>query len=249
VIVLCHGFLGYKRWGWFPHVASELARAGFHTLTFSFSMNGVDESSGKITRPDQFARNTVSTEIADLNRVMDYLREDMPFSIRPGSVGLFGHSRGGAVAILAAGWRPEVRSLVTWSTPSRLDRYTDRRKRQWSRTGRLTFHDSRAEVPLHLDYSYYLDINANRERYRLPEAVDRMEVPHLIIHGSRDAAVTLKEAHRLTRGKLNGRVKFEVIEGCGHTFGVTDPMELPPPRELKLALDKTTGWFRDTMRD
>ena len=29
LIIVCHGFLGYKRWGFFPYLSDRLADAGF----------------------------------------------------------------------------------------------------------------------------------------------------------------------------------------------------------------------------
>jgi len=248
VIILCHGFLGFKSWGWFPLVSRELARAGFHVITFSFSMNGIDEKNGTISRSGEFSRNTVSRELKDMRQVLTFVENSFPFPARADSVGLFGHSRGGAVAILTAAENSRVKSLVTWSTPSRLDRYTESRKEDWRRTGRLIFRGGKSENPLFLHYSYYLDIDANREKFDLPRQVERVDIPHLIIQGQRDAAVTLREARELTgRTGTNSRVRFEVIKGAGHTFGVRHPMISAPPRELSIAMEKTEEWFCDTM--
>jgi dienelactone hydrolase len=110
LIVVCHGFLGYKRWGFFPYLSDRLAAAGFDVLTMSFSLNGVDEATGLLDRPEAFARNTVSAEIADLAGVLAYIGSGALTrdGIGGGPLGLFGHSRGGAVALLAAGVRHVV---------------------------------------------------------------------------------------------------------------------------------------------
>lgn len=247
VIILCHGFLGHRRWGWFPYLSGKLAGSGFHTITFSFSMNGYGRNGDGITRPLQFAANTVSREISDLKRVMRYVRESFPFPAPECPPGLFGHSRGGAVSIIVAAGSGEVQSLATWSTPSQLDRYTDRRRKHWEKTGKLVFRENGSSGPLFLDYSYYRDIDRNREKYNLPVQMSRVKAPHLIIHGERDAAVTLREARELITNTGTGRVRFEVIEDSGHTFGVRGSMDLPPPRELETAVRVTGQWFRDTM--
>ena len=36
-VVVCHGFKGFKDWGFFPHLAHRLANAGLTTVTFNFS--------------------------------------------------------------------------------------------------------------------------------------------------------------------------------------------------------------------
>jgi dienelactone hydrolase len=248
LIVVCHGFLGYKRWGFFPHLSDRLARAGFDVLTMSFSLNGVDETTGLFERPEDFARNTVSAEIADLRAVLAFVRSGAldRDGIGAETLGLFGHSRGGAIALLVAGEYPEVRSIVTWSTLGRLDRYTTRRKTAWKKEGALVFHDPRARGPLRLDYSYYEDIDAHREAFEIPRAAAALSIPHLMIHGERDAAVTLREARGLLAEPRSGEARFEIVHGAGHTFNVSHPMRRPTSA-LDRAVGLSTDWFARTL--
>jgi dienelactone hydrolase len=248
LVVVCHGFLGYKRWGFFPYLSDRLAAAGFDVLTMSFSLNGVEEATGLLDRPGEFARNTVSAEIADLARVLAYVRSGalVRDGIGGGPLGLFGHSRGGAVALIAAGALPEVRSFVTWSTLGTLDRYTERRKTAWKRDGALVFHDPRATGPLRLDYSYYEDIDAHRQAFDIPRAAAALAAPHLMVHGERDAAVTLREARALLSAPRGAETRFEIIRGAGHAFNVTHPMRRPPAA-LERAVGLTLDWFARTL--
>ena len=248
LLVVCHGFLGYKRWGFFPYLSDRLARAGFDVLTVSFSMNGVDEDTGLFARPEEFARNTVSAEIEDLRSVCSFVRGG---SLAPAGAGgrrwgLFGHSRGGAAAILVAPEFEEVRSIVTWSTLGKLDRYTPRRKVQWKREGALVFTDARSNVPLRLAYSYYEDIDAHRAEFDLPRAAAALAVPHLMVHGERDAAVTLRETKTLLAGARRSAARLEIIHGAGHAFNVTHPMRRPTAA-LDRAARLTTEWFAQTL--
>jgi len=248
LIVLCHGFLGYKRWGFFPYLSDRLAGAGFDALTMSFSLNGVDEATGLFDRPGEFARNTVSAEIADLRAVLAFVRSGAldREGVNGRALGLFGHSRGAAVALLAAGECPETRSIVTWSTLGRLDRYTARRKAAWKKEGALVFNDPRARGPLRLDYSYYEDIDARRETFDLPRAAAALSIPHLMVHGERDAAVTLREARTLLAEPRKGAARLEIVRGAGHTFNVTHPMRRPTGA-LERAAGLSADWFARTL--
>ena len=247
LVIIAHGFLGYKRWGFFPLLSERIARAGFHVLTMSFSHNGVDEETGRIIHADAFAANTVSREMEDMASVFRQIREGgLGLPVDKASWAIVAHSRGAAVAILAARGAPEVESLVTWATPSRLDRYTDRRKRLWKEEGALIFNDERADGPLRLDYSYYEDIDRNREARNLPRAAASLRIPHLMIHGERDAAVTVGEMMQLyPEGLPEGR-RFEVIPGCSHAFGVTHPMKRPT-KALERAISLTEEWLGTTL--
>jgi pimeloyl-ACP methyl ester carboxylesterase len=247
LVIICHGFLGYKRWGFFPYLSERIAAAGFHALTFSFSMNGVDEETGRIARPDEFAANTVSGEIRDLETVCRFARSGaLPHPVTGNGWGLVAHSRGGAVALLVSPRVPEIGSIVTWATPSRLDRYSERRKKLWKRQGALVFQDPRADIPLRLDYAYYEDIERNREEFDLPRVAASLDIPHLMVHGERDAAVTVGEMGKLHPGGLPGATRLEIIPGCSHTFGIKHPMERPS-RQLELAVDLTVGWLGSSL--
>ncbi len=248
LVIICHGFLGYKRWGFFPYVSERIANEGFHVLTMSFSMNGVDEETGLIAYPEVFARDTVSREIADLSTVCKYALEGrLPVKIENG-IGIMGHSRGAAVAVIVASRNPNVRSLVTWATPSRFDRYTERRKKEWKREGVLRFPDDRATSTLWLDYSYYEDIDRNRDRLDIVKAAESLNIPHLMIHGTRDQAVTLKEAKRLIGKERKGPVELIELKGCSHSFATRHPMQ-KPSRCLMEAARHTMEFFNRTLKE
>lgn len=250
VVIVLHGFLGYKGWGFFPYLSGRIADAGFHVVTATFSMSGVDESTGRFAEPERFARNTVSAELEDARRVARAVRAGAlePDAPAAGRWALLGHSRGGAVALLAAAETPETRSLVTWSTVARLDRYTAARKAAWRRSGALVFPDERADGPLRLDYAYYEDIDRNREAFDLRRAAGRLAVPHLMVHGERDGAVTLREAETLLAVPRPAETRFEIVRGAGHTFNVTHPMRRPTPA-LERAIEASVDWLRRTAGD
>lgn len=247
LVIASHGFLGYRRWGFFPYLSSRIASAGFHVLTFSFSHCGVDESTGRIAHPEIFASNSVSREIEDLCSVCSFARsKSFPFPVDESKWGLLGHSRGGAVSILSVSRCPEVKSIVTWSALSKLDRYTLRRKKDWKKTGRLPFNEQRADSQLWLDYSYFEDIERNLENYDLERRASEMGIPHLIVHGRHDGAVTLQEAQGLLRYDRDAEVRMEIIEGCGHSFATVHPMQ-KPSAALEKAVSLSVEWFLGTL--
>ena len=71
-LVVCHGFKGFKDWGFFPAVCDELAmRIGCPVLSFNFSGSGVGSDLGTFSDREAFATNTFSREVADLDAVLD----------------------------------------------------------------------------------------------------------------------------------------------------------------------------------
>ena len=86
-------------------IAIALAAKGIAVLRFDFT--GLGSSEG------DFANSTFSSNVADLVRAADHLRET-----RAGPAILIGHSLGGAAILAAAGQIPDARAVVTIAAPS-----------------------------------------------------------------------------------------------------------------------------------
>jgi uncharacterized OsmC-like protein/pimeloyl-ACP methyl ester carboxylesterase len=86
-------------------IATALAAKGIAVLRFDFT--GLGSSEG------DFANSTFSSNVADLVRAADHLRE-----IRKAPVLLIGHSLGGAAILAAASQIPEAKAVVTIAAPS-----------------------------------------------------------------------------------------------------------------------------------
>ena len=95
VVILIHGFKGFKNWGHFDLLAEKTAEAGFVCLKFNFSYNG--------TTPDQladfadleaFGRNNYSFELNDLKKILDFAELHIRFyEGDAANINLVGHSR------------------------------------------------------------------------------------------------------------------------------------------------------------
>ncbi len=118
-IVVCHGFKGFKDWGFFPYLSEQLARrTRCLTISFNVTGSGIGVRSDEFTELERFGRNTFTKELEDLEVVLDGLtvgrlgEMSVPSASR---IGLVGHSRGGSTSLLKASRRRQVRSLVTWA--------------------------------------------------------------------------------------------------------------------------------------
>lgn len=118
-VVICHGFRGFMEWGFFPALAALLAERGYVAVRFNLSGTGMQPGDELVTDPDAFRANTYSRELAELLAVLDATGTAIaPGRVDGGRIGLFGHSRGGGDALLAAAspaWRDRLRALVTWA--------------------------------------------------------------------------------------------------------------------------------------
>jgi dienelactone hydrolase len=245
LVVLCHGFKGYRTWGFFPYLASCLAGAGIAALAIDFSLDG---DLGAAARPDLFRRNTLERERADLDAVLRPVLDDRRGTLAGDRVpvGLFGHSRGGVVATLAACENDAIGALVTWSCPAHPDRFTAAQKERWRIRGGYDFTDARGSMRLALSTEYLDDLEANRDAYDLPRRVAALRVPHLIVHGEADLAVRAEDARALHDAEGELKDKEILMLRTGHTFGVADAPAADtdePPRALAAATRATVRWF------
>jgi pimeloyl-ACP methyl ester carboxylesterase len=241
-IIVCHGYKGFKDWGFFPETARALARAGWIAVTFNFAGSGIGPDLESFTDSERFERATLSGDLDDLERVSDAVLGGALPGPRAGSrLGLLGHSRGGAVALLAAAGDPRVSCLVTWAAVAHFDRWDDATRRAWRERGVLEVVNARTRQVFRVTTAVLDDIETHRGgRLDVARAASTLAVPHLIVHGDADESVPLAEGRRLAGW---GRGEFCVIPGAGHTFGAVHPFA-GRTAHLEIALAATGDFFR-----
>ncbi len=115
-VVICHGFKGFKDWGFFPHLADRLANAGFTAVSFNFSGSGVGPDGHSFSEPERFGHATFSNDLTDIQTVCDALLKGGGTLVEglavPTRLGLFGHSRGGGMAVIHTGGASRVEALL-----------------------------------------------------------------------------------------------------------------------------------------
>ena len=249
-VIVCHGFKGFKDWGFHPHLGVRLAEAGFVAVHFNLSRNGVGEDLMEFTEPEKFRKNTSTIELQDLATVIQAVQTQFPGDLVDSSrIGLLGHSRGGGLAILAAALHPGVKALVTWAAVSTFDRFDDPATVDiWRKMGYLDVVNSRTGQVLQMGIEYLDDLRQNKEKLDILAAASRLKIPFRLIHGTADESVSFLEAGAI-RGRAKNAKPVELIslEGAGHTFGAAHPFERTT-RHLEEAIHETTEWFERYMK-
>ena len=246
VVIGCHGFKGFKDWGFWPEVGRRFAEAGLALVTFNFSGSGIGEDPESFTEVERFEANTIGKELEDLGVVIDALAgREIPLGgadIR--KLGLLGHSRGGGVAVVRTSRDPRIRALVTWAAVATFLRVGDDERSLWRERGYLEIQNARTGQSFRVTTELLDDLEAHGEAYDLLHATRRLQVPFLVVHGTQDEAVPVEEAHLLAKNLDPGRGRMLLLEGAGHTFGAAHPFSSPTPA-LRRALDKTVAWFEE----
>jgi uncharacterized protein len=245
VVVICHGFKGFKDFAFFPYTSRKLCDQGLAVVTVNFSGNGIGADPLNFTALDRFEQNTISQELEDIGVVLDGVASGDLLGTQGDvqRIGIMGHSRGGCTAIVKASEDPRLTCLVTWASPSALGRYSDEVLRQWKADGRYNFVNARTRQDMFVGYAYIEDIQGNRDRYSLDLAVSRLTIPYLTVHGTDDESVPVEAAHRLHSYAKGGRAALALVEGGMHTFGTKHPFGGSTPA-LERAIDQTAAWFR-----
>lgn len=216
-VILCHGMESNKNSEKLAWLGAALARRGILVLRFDFSYAG--ESSGK------FEDITYSGEVDDLRAAYALLQ-----SQDPAKIAILGSSMGGSVALLFAAEEPEIAALVTVAAPIHPEQFpartlTARQMEQWRDRGFTLYHGQKLNVSLLHDL----------EKIRILEAAPRITCPVLIIHGSADEVVPVKEAHELD-GCLRTEKQMLILQGGDHRLSDATIMQ----RAMTAALDWVT---------
>lgn len=245
VIIICHGFKGFKDFAFFPYTSRKLCDLGFAVMTMNFSGNGIGNDPVSFTELDKFEQNTISQELDDIEAVLDGIAAGGLLGLQGDAprVGIMGHSRGGCTAIVKAALDPRLKCLVTWASPAALGRYSDDVLRQWKGDGRYNFVNARTKQDMFVNYAFIEDIQANRDHYSLDLAVSRLTIPYLTVHGMNDESVPVDAGRRLHGYAKTGQAELALVEGGTHTFGTKHPFEGSTPA-LERAIDRTAAWFR-----
>ncbi len=211
IVVIGHGVTGHKDRPFLIALAEGLARAGIAALRVSFSGNANSEG--------RFEDSNISKEVADLGSVLDALSGR--------AVAYAGHSMGGAVGVRCARRDPRIRWLVSLAAIVHTRAFAERAFGALTPGTDLMFDKPGCT----LSQAYLDDL---RGIDSVVNDAERIHVPWLFVHGTRDALVPIQDS-RDAFARARGPRKFVELDGADHVFepGLTGSM-----------VDAVTNWCR-----
>ena len=230
LVVVVHGFKGFKDWGFFPWLARHLCRHRFAVCRFNMSRSGIGDDPETFGRLDLFEGDTYSTQLADLRLAVSHAQDRFPEL----PTFLLGHSRGGGIAILGARDVARLEGVVVWSPIARADRWDDATKQQWRASGSLDVLNQRTKQLMRMSPAILDDCEAKRDELDILAAVERLSVPLLVVHGGRDESVPPEEGRLIA--SRNNDASIAIIGGASHTYNAIHPL-VNVPFELLLAAE------------
>ncbi|MCU0329661.1 MAG: alpha/beta fold hydrolase [Candidatus Kapabacteria bacterium] len=235
LVLVTHGFKGFRNWGFFPATAQALAANGLICIRIDLSMNGMGGGSTLVVHPDDFANETISSDVSDLHAAIRAI------GAREGSLGpllnewngvyaLLGHSRGAAVSMIVGReiveqetTAPTPLRVIGWNAVGTLQRWTPRQRAQWETAGHISVTNTRTGQVLAMNVGYAKDIERNEDRFNISKAIRVLGSRLHLIHAEQDVTVPLGELERAI-AHANVAVDVTPIARTGHTFGIEHPM-------------------------
>ena len=246
-LVVCHGFKGFKDWGFFPYLCERLAeRTGVPVVSFNFDGSGVRDSD--FDDLEAFSHNTFSRELWDLEAILDGLATGRlgNLEVAPATrFGLLGHSRGGATCILKAGLRSQIEGLVTWASISSTARYESFAAR-WDAGETVIIPNARTKQDMPLARNVLDDMRANRERLDVLASAASLRIPVTVVHGTADESVPFSDAWRIADA-VGDLARLVGVDGGTHTFRTGHPFAGTTP-ELEEAIDASVELFTRALK-
>lgn len=222
VILFLHGYKGFKDWGCWNLMAEYFAEKGFAFLKFNFSHNG-----GTVGNPvdfpdlEAFSQNRYSYELEDIKRLITHVRSNSQFeAFDLGKFHLIGHSRGGGMAILAAGHLEDFKSLSTLAAVADYEERFEFDPDKWEKEGEAFTKNGRTGQEMPHKFSFFQDYQQNKSDLDIKKWSGRVKVPGLVFHAKDDRAVSFQDSENIN--SWIPQIKLIEAKG-GHTFNSSHP--------------------------
>lgn len=195
LVVLGHGVTGDKDRPLLIALAEGLSAKGWPCLRISFSGNGDSEG--------RFEESTITKEIDDLSAVLATVPQEK-------RIAYIGHSMGAAVGVLTAVRRIDIQALVSLAGMTYTSEFLEREFGDVE-PGKGCMWD---EEGFPLSEAYVEDLKSIGDTL---DAASQINQPWLLIHGTADDVVPLKDSQAAFEA-ANCRKDLLEIPGAGHVF-------------------------------
>jgi len=226
VVIFCHGYKGYKDWGAWNLAAEKFLDKDYFFVKFNFSHNG-GTLENPIDFPDleAFGKNNYEMELNDLEDIIRWLIKDKEWQGEKDieNITLIGHSRGGGIVSIKATEHPEIKALITWSGVSDFGSRFPKGEafEEWKKQGVSHVLNGRTHQRMPHFFQFYQNFKDNERRLTIKNSLEKLEIPHLIIHGEEDNVVFPIEAENMHSWSKNSEIS--IIKDMNHPLGCTQP--------------------------
>jgi uncharacterized protein len=245
VIIIAHGFKGYKDYGMFPPIAAHAAAHRYIAHRFNFSHSGMTNNLDTFERPDLFERDTWNKQVHDLRTVIEHTAQgelegdNLPLI-------LLGHSRGGTTVLLTAArfaddsTFPQPAGIITIAAPNGCNFLSEAEQHTLLERGYLDSPSSRTGQMLRIGNAFLQEQLDDPQNHDVLALVPRIRCPLLIVHGENDPTVPASCAASIANAAtIPTTVHIIPGPGADHVLNTPNPMPLnaAPSPQLAAALN------------
>ena len=223
IILMVHGYKGFRRWGNWYGVAHNLVEAGWEVVRLDFSHNGhltpFDED---CLDEEAWSANRYHMEVNEVEFGLAQLSKE---SGEP--LVVLGHSRGGAIAALGAAQHQrnggKLSGVSMWSPVSDLfSRFPSGKELdEWEARGFIEVVNGRTGQVLRHPFDFFVESQSRKAMLDVQIAIRSLSCDILVVHGDSDEVVMPFEGKRIAGWAKSGT--YERIEGGNHVFGMSHP--------------------------
>jgi uncharacterized protein len=241
VVLLAHGFKGYKDYGFIPVLGHRLVHA-LPTVVhrFNFSHSGMTDDIATFANPDLFEHDTWNKQVFDLDTLIEAVSDGKAPSTPAGlPIVLVGHSRGGVSCLLCAGRRfrdekePTPSAVVTLSAPENTSNLSPQTIAQLREQGYLASPSSRTGQELRVGRAWFDEQEASPADHDVLALAGHIRCPVLTLHGQEDQTVDTACASHIAAACPQG--ESVLIPSGDHVYCATNPAEAEGPMSEPLA--------------
>ena len=230
-------------------MGKEFAKNNFAFIKFNFSHNG-----GTIKNPidfpdlEAFGNNNFSHELNDIEIILESLIKNKDFKndFDFNDISLIGHSRGAGSVIIKASENKKISKVISWAGVSDFKvRFNEGSNEfdNWKKKGVMYVENARTKQLMPHYFQFFQDFKKHEERFNIKSAVEKLKIPFLIIHGSKDSSVLPAEGENLFSWSKSGEI--QIIEGSDHVFKSKHPWQSKKlPEDLKKVVYLTINFLK-----
>ena len=231
-IIMCHGFTGnMHEHGLFVNAAKKFCENGFAVLRFDF--RGSNESGG------EFVDMTISSEISDLKKAIDFMFKQ---NIDKSRIGILGLSLGAVVSVL--GWDEKIRVLVLLSPTSNnkksfTNAFGEKTIKEIEEKGFFDLQKSLEGWRTQTSFEVGKGFWEEAQKTNLINNIKDAKCPILIIQGDADDTVDWHDSKELY-DTANKPKKIKIIKNADHVFN--------NPEHEKKVIQLSLEWFNKWLK-
>ncbi|MCA9459984.1 MAG: alpha/beta hydrolase, partial [Nanoarchaeota archaeon] len=208
IVIISHGFSSSKESKFYLELETELNKIGIGTFRYDYYGHG-----------KLYCKNTKYKISKDttLTKCVDSLKAAINFIDKQGNynLALVGSSFGGLISLIVASQNSKIKALALKSPVTEpiefwKERLDNERIQKWKEEN-LIHYNERGE-DFELKYDFWEDLLS----YDTHKMARKITCPSLIVHGSNDSVVPIKQSFELAK-IINTNVK--VVDGANHDYG------------------------------